>query len=94
MGALTLADLGGWPAVLGPLTSGRSLTSDQAEAAMADILEGVATPAQLAGFIVACAKVRTSRFGRLSTGCRYARAADRRRPLWMLRSKGAKPSCR
>lgn len=53
VGALTLTDLGGWPAVLGPLTSGRSLTSVLAEAAMAEVLEGAATPAQLAGFIVA-----------------------------------------
>jgi anthranilate phosphoribosyltransferase len=53
VGDVTLTDLGGWPAVLGPLTAGRSLTSAQAEAAMAEVLEGVATPAQLAGFIVA-----------------------------------------
>jgi anthranilate phosphoribosyltransferase len=50
---ITLADLGGWPAVLGPLMARRHLTAEQARAAMAEILEGAATPAQLAGFIVA-----------------------------------------
>jgi anthranilate phosphoribosyltransferase len=48
-----LAELGGWPAVLGPLLAGRDLTTDQARAAMAEILQGTATPAQLAGFVVA-----------------------------------------
>jgi len=52
--ALTSLDaLGGWPAVLGPLTAGVDLTADQAWAAMAEILDGGATPAQIAGFIVA-----------------------------------------
>jgi anthranilate phosphoribosyltransferase len=49
----TLTDLGGWPAVLGPLLAGRDLTTDQAHAAMAEILDGNATPAQLAAFVVA-----------------------------------------
>ena len=40
------------------------------------------------------ARVSTFRLGRCITGCRYARAADRRRPLRMLRSNGAKPSWR
>jgi anthranilate phosphoribosyltransferase len=48
-----LTELGGWPAILGDLTSGRDLTVDQARAAMAEILDGAATPAQIAGFIVA-----------------------------------------
>ncbi len=48
-----LADLGGWPAVLGPLTSGRDLSAEQAASAMAEILTGSATSAQIAGFIVA-----------------------------------------
>jgi len=52
VGLITLAELGGWPAVLGPLTSGGDLTSTQARAAMAEILEGAATPAQIAAFIV------------------------------------------
>ncbi|MFP5317014.1 MAG: anthranilate phosphoribosyltransferase [Acidimicrobiia bacterium] len=50
---MTLADLGGWPAVLGALTRGRSLSAEQAGAAMAEILQGQATPAQIAAFIVA-----------------------------------------
>jgi anthranilate phosphoribosyltransferase len=51
--AVSLEDLGGWPAVLGPLLTGEDLTSTQAAAALADVLEGRATPAQLAAFIVA-----------------------------------------
>jgi len=50
---MNLQELGGWPGVLGPLTSGRDLTTDQAAAAMRDILAGEAAPAQIAGFIVA-----------------------------------------
>jgi anthranilate phosphoribosyltransferase len=52
MGA-TLESLGGWPAVLGPLTAGHDLTAEQASAAMAEILAGDATSAQIAAFIVA-----------------------------------------
>ncbi|HEX2042450.1 MAG TPA: anthranilate phosphoribosyltransferase [Acidimicrobiales bacterium] len=51
--APSLAELGGWPAVLGVLTSGRDLTADQAGAALADVLQGSATPAQIAGFCIA-----------------------------------------
>ena len=50
---VTLAEIGGWGAVLGPLTSGRDITSVQAGAALADILEGSASPAQMAAFMVA-----------------------------------------
>jgi anthranilate phosphoribosyltransferase len=50
---MPLTELGGWPAILGDLTSRCDLTVDQARAAMAEILEGAATPAQIAGFIVA-----------------------------------------
>jgi anthranilate phosphoribosyltransferase len=49
----TLADLGGWPAVLNALVARHDLPAVQARAAMAEILEGNATPAQLAGFVVA-----------------------------------------
>src|SRR2546421_3718620 len=42
-----------WVEVLGPLTSGQDLTTDQAAAAMTDILSGNATSAQIAAFIVA-----------------------------------------
>jgi anthranilate phosphoribosyltransferase len=49
----TLEELGGWPAVLGPLVAGRDLPAAATRAAMTEILEGAATPAQLAGFVVA-----------------------------------------
>ncbi len=49
----TLADLGGWPAVLGPLLDRQDLAAEATQAAMAEILEGAATPAQLAGFVIA-----------------------------------------
>ncbi|HEX4818760.1 MAG TPA: anthranilate phosphoribosyltransferase [Acidimicrobiales bacterium] len=39
--------------MLGPLTAGSDLSTEQAAAAMADILEGNATSAQIAAFIVA-----------------------------------------
>lgn len=50
---MNLSDLGGWPGVLGPLTSGEDLTTEQAAAAMTEILSGDATASQIAGFIVA-----------------------------------------
>jgi anthranilate phosphoribosyltransferase len=43
----------GWPAVLGALSSGDDLSTARARAAMSEILDGAATPAQVAGFIVA-----------------------------------------
>jgi anthranilate phosphoribosyltransferase len=46
-------EVGGWPAILGTLAARRDLTAEQAHAAMAEILDGAATPAQIAGFIVA-----------------------------------------
>ncbi|MGH9177808.1 MAG: anthranilate phosphoribosyltransferase [Acidimicrobiales bacterium] len=49
----TLADLGGWPAVLRRLLAGQDLSRDDAGAALSDVLEGNATPAQLAAFAVA-----------------------------------------
>jgi anthranilate phosphoribosyltransferase len=50
---MELDEVGGWPAILGTLAARRDLTTEQARAAMAEILEGAATPAQIAGFIVA-----------------------------------------
>ena len=49
----TLAELGGWPAVLGRLTGGGDLSGTESSAAMAEILEGNATDAQIAAFIIA-----------------------------------------
>lgn len=53
MNAGTFDELGGWPGVLGTLTSRADLTGEAASAAMAEILDGNATLAQIAGFIVA-----------------------------------------
>jgi anthranilate phosphoribosyltransferase len=47
---LTLEEAGGWPAVLGSLTSRESLTSETAAAAFESVLSGEATPAQVAAF--------------------------------------------
>ena len=46
-------DLGGWATVLGSLTQRSDLPRSTAAAAMGEILDGNATPAQIAGFIVA-----------------------------------------
>lgn len=48
-----LAPHGGWPGLLTALLDGHDLTFDQARAAMATILSGQATAAQLIGFVVA-----------------------------------------
>jgi len=44
---------GGWPVVLGTLLGGDDLSGDQARATMAEILDGAASPAQIAAFVVA-----------------------------------------
>ena len=49
----SLADLGGWPAVLGALTRRQDLSAAEASAALREILEGTATSAQIAAFCVA-----------------------------------------
>ncbi len=49
----TLEDHGGWPALLTELVEHRDLSAAQARAAMATILTGQATAAQLIGFVVA-----------------------------------------
>jgi len=48
-----LSESGGWPSILNRLLEGSDLTADQARAAMATILAGESTPAQIAGFIIA-----------------------------------------
>ena len=47
------AEFAGWPAVLGRLVRGGDLGAGEAAAALGEILEGRATPAQVAGFAVA-----------------------------------------
>jgi anthranilate phosphoribosyltransferase len=42
-----------WPHVIARLLSGRSLSEEEAGACMEEIMEGAATPAQVAGFVVA-----------------------------------------
>jgi anthranilate phosphoribosyltransferase len=49
--SLTLADAGGWPGVLGRLAAGQDLDAREAAAALGEVLEGNATPSQLAAFI-------------------------------------------
>ena len=51
--AMTLADLGGWPAVLGAVTRRVDLPAASAAAAMTEILEGRATSGQIAAFCIA-----------------------------------------
>src|SRR6516164_3611116 len=46
-------DAPSWPALLGALISGRALTAAEAGWAMGEIMDGAATPAQIAGFGVA-----------------------------------------
>lgn len=48
----TFDDLGGWPAVLALLTANTDLPETFAVAAFTEILEGRATPAQVAGFAI------------------------------------------
>lgn len=50
---LGFAAHGGWPLVLGTLLDGGDLRGEQAHAAMAEILDGAASPAQIAAFVVA-----------------------------------------
>jgi anthranilate phosphoribosyltransferase len=46
-------DAPSWPALIGSLISGRALTAAETTWAMGEIMEGAATPAQIAGFGVA-----------------------------------------
>lgn len=51
--AVTLEEIGGWPAVIATLLDRRDLPAAHARAGMKDILDGSATAAQLIGFVVA-----------------------------------------
>jgi anthranilate phosphoribosyltransferase len=48
-----LESIGGWPAILSRLFARQDLTADQATAALGDVLDGTATPAQLGAFVAA-----------------------------------------
>lgn len=49
----SLDDLGGWPPLLSALMRGEDVPAAQTRAAMAELLAGKATSAQIAGFVVA-----------------------------------------
>jgi anthranilate phosphoribosyltransferase len=49
----SFAGHGGWPVILGTLLEGGDLDADTARVTMAEILDGAASPAQIAAFIVA-----------------------------------------
>ena len=51
--ASAVDSVGGWSRIIGLLVDGRDLEAEEAAAGLASILAGEATPAQLAGFIVA-----------------------------------------
>jgi anthranilate phosphoribosyltransferase len=53
MADLGFAEHGGWPVILGTLLDGGSLDRAVSRAAMAEILDGAASPAQIAAFVVA-----------------------------------------
>ncbi len=53
MGDTSFLAKGGWPVILGTLMDGGDLDADTARVTMAEILEGAASPAQIAAFIVA-----------------------------------------
>ncbi|HLI54093.1 MAG TPA: anthranilate phosphoribosyltransferase [Acidimicrobiales bacterium] len=50
-GPSPIEQLGGWPAVLGRLAAGEHLAADVARVALSEVLEGNATPAQIAAFV-------------------------------------------
>ncbi len=49
----TFQEQGGWPGVLRLLLAHEDLAADHARSALAEVLDGAATPAQLAAFVVA-----------------------------------------
>lgn len=50
---VTFEEIGGWPGVLAAVVDGRSLTADEAAAVLGQVLDGTASPAQLASFLTA-----------------------------------------
>lgn len=50
---MTIDDFGGWKGTLGTLMAGTDLAGEHAAAVLAEILEGNATDAQIAGFVTA-----------------------------------------
>ncbi|HUF32712.1 MAG TPA: anthranilate phosphoribosyltransferase [Acidimicrobiales bacterium] len=52
MGAVTLSELGGWPAVLRQLVAGEDLTSTQSGAALTEVLAGRASEGQIAALVI------------------------------------------
>lgn len=50
---MQLSEIGGWPAVLRRLVARDDLTAAEAGAALGDVLEGAATPAQIAAYVTA-----------------------------------------
>ena len=53
MPVVNITELGGWPGVLRRLTAGEHLTAAEAGIVLAEVLEGAATPAQIAAYVVA-----------------------------------------
>jgi anthranilate phosphoribosyltransferase len=50
--AVTLAEVGGWPGVLGRLVAGQDIGAEEARAAVSEMLAGGGTPAQVAAFLI------------------------------------------
>lgn len=49
--SVRLDTIGGWPGILGKILRGQDLTTDEASASLDEVLEGTATPAQIAAFV-------------------------------------------
>ena len=59
--AVTLENVGGWPAILGKILSGQDLTTDEASAALDDVLEGTGDPGPDRGFRGRASRPKVSR---------------------------------
>lgn len=75
-----LEEHGGWSQLIGDLLAGNDLDTDVAGAAMAEILSGDATPAQIAGFLVAL-RSKGESSNELAAMLRVAMAAGSSVPL-------------